>query len=153
MGAPLAVVISSVAFGALHIFNPEVGYISLVNITLAGVLMAAAYLRTRSLWTAIGLHWAWNWLMTAGFDLPVSGFDFNVPGYDAVLLGPKLVTGGAFGPEGSVLTTLLSVPLIVWLLRTRRLAESQRMKALRPLIDTRVGRDAGTTFNREGESR
>lgn len=153
IGAPLAVVISSAAFGALHFFNPEVSYLALVNIALAGALMAAVYLRTRSLWTAIGLHWAWNWLMSAVFDLPVSGFDFDVPGYDVVLLGPDPLTGGAFGPEGSVLTTVLSVPLIVWLFRTSRLAESQRMKQLRPLIDSRAGRDASTNFNREGEPR
>jgi membrane protease YdiL (CAAX protease family) len=152
-GAPLAVVISSAAFGALHVFNPEVSYIAVANISLAGAIMAAVYLRTRSLWTSIGLHWAWNWSMSAVFDLPVSGIDFQVPGYDSVMLGPEPVTGGAFGPEGSLLTTLLSLPLLVWLFRTRRLKESQRMRELRPLIDSRAGRDASMTFNREDELR
>jgi membrane protease YdiL (CAAX protease family) len=153
IGAPLAVLMSSATFGALHIFNPEVGFVAVLNIGLAGAIMAAAYLRTRSLWTAIGLHWAWNWMMSTVFDLPVSGIDFDVPGYDTVMLGPDLFTGGAFGPEGSVLTTLLSVPLIIWLFRTPRLAESQQMVELRPLIDSRVGSVRQSTFNPEGEQR
>jgi membrane protease YdiL (CAAX protease family) len=100
--------------------------------------MAAAYLRTRSLWVAIGLHWAWNWVMAGLFDLPVSGIEFEVPGYDTLMLGPEAMTGGAFGPEAGLLTTLLSVPLIIWLFRTPWLSESQRMVELRPLIDSRV---------------
>jgi membrane protease YdiL (CAAX protease family) len=138
MGAPLAVILSAVAFGAIHAFNPEVGFTAVVNIALAGVIMAAAYLRTRSLWVAIGLHWAWNWVMAGLFDLPVSGIEFEVPGYDTLMLGPEAMTGGAFGPEAGLLTTLLSVPLIIWLFRTPWLSESQRMVELRPLIDSRV---------------
>ena len=152
-GAPLAVILSSAAFGALHVFNPEVGLVAVLNIGLAGVIMATAYLRTRSLWTAIGVHWAWNWMMSAVFDLPVSGIDFDVPGFGTAIVGPDPFTGGAFGPEGSVLTTVLSVPLIVWLLRTRWLAESQRMVELRPLIDSRVGARRQSKFNPEGEPR
>ncbi len=153
VGAPLAVVVSSAAFGALHIFNPEVGLVAVLNIGLAGAIMATAYLRTRSLWTAIGVHWAWNWMMSAVFDLPVSGIDFDIPGYDTVMLGPDPFTGGAFGPEGSVLTTLLSVPLIIWLIRTPWLAESQRLVELRPLIDSRVGATRQSKFNPEGDLR
>lgn len=153
IGVPLAVVLSSAAFGALHLFNPEVSPLAVLNIGLAGAIMAAAYLRTRSLWTATGVHWGWNWLMSAVFDLPVSGIDFDVPVYDTVMLGPEAFTGGAFGPEGSVLTTVLSVPLIVWLFRTSKLKESQRMVELRPLVDSRVGAMRQSTFNPEGELR
>ncbi len=138
MGAPLAVILTAGAFGAIHIFNPEVGFTAVLNIGLAGVIMAAAYLRTRSLWVAIGLHWAWNWVMAGVFDLPVSGIEFEVPGYDTLMLGPDHMTGGAFGPEAGLLTTLLSVPLIIWLFRTPWLSESQRMVELGPLIDSRV---------------
>jgi membrane protease YdiL (CAAX protease family) len=153
IGVPLAVVLSSAAFGALHVFNPEVSLVAVANIGLAGVIMAAAYLRTRSLWAAIGLHWGWNWVMAAVLDLPVSGIDFDTPGYETLMPGPDAVTGGAFGPEGSVLTTLLSVPLIVWLFRTPWLTESARMVALRPLMDSRVGAVRQSTFKPEVEQR
>ena len=135
-GVTLAVVVGAGLFAALHAGNPEVGPVALMNIALAGVLLAAAYVRTRSLWVAIGLHWAWNWLMAAVFDLPVSGLVFDTPGYDLRELGPDLATGGAFGPEGGLLMTLLMVPLIVWIFSTPWLRASPEITNLRPLIDT-----------------
>ena len=136
-GVPVALVLSTVLFAAVHLNNPAVTALALLNIALAGIIMALAYLRTRSLWVAFGLHWAWNWVMAAVFDLPVSGIDIDVPGYDTLLSGPELATGGAFGPEGGLPTTLLSLPLIVWLFRTRWLSQSPRMAELRPLVNAR----------------
>lgn len=138
IGAWPAVVVSSALFGGIHIFNPEVDALAVINISLAGALMAAAYLRTRSLWTAIGLHWAWNWIMAAVLDLPVSGLDFDSPGYDLRERGPDLLTGGAFGPEAGLLATILVLPLIAWVLRTRQLQPSARMRELGSLIDARL---------------
>jgi membrane protease YdiL (CAAX protease family) len=138
LGAAPAVALSAGLFGLGHVSNPEVGSVALLNIGLAGVLLAGAYLKTRSLWTAIGLHWAWNWAMAVVFDLPVSGMVFDVPGYDTVELGPDRLTGGAFGPEGGLMATLFLVPLIVWVYRTSRLKESARMAELRPLVDSRM---------------
>ncbi len=135
VGAPLAVALSSGLFAVFHLFNPDLSWVALVNIGLAGVILAGAYLRTRSLWVAIGLHWAWNWAMASLFDLPVSGIAFDVPGYDTVVLGPDLLTGGAFGPEGGLVTTLLALPLIVWIYRTSWLAEPSAIARLRPLVD------------------
>ncbi len=136
-GPVVAVIVSSTLFAGVHMFNPEVSPLAILNIGLAGVLMAVAYLRTRSLWVAWGLHWAWNWVQAVLFDLPVSGLQFDVPGYDVRERGPDLLTGGAFGPEGGLLTTLLSLGFIVWVMRTGWLRESTRMASLRPLVDTR----------------
>ncbi|NIR44195.1 MAG: CPBP family intramembrane metalloprotease [Gemmatimonadetes bacterium] len=137
-GPLVAVAVSSVAFAALHLSNPAIGPLPLLNLALAGVLLAVAYLRTRSLWFATGLHWGWNWCQAAIFDLPVSGIEFDVPLYDAALSGPVSLTGGAFGPEGGLLTAVLAVPFIAWLARTRHLSESAAMKALDPLVDSRL---------------
>lgn len=137
-GPFVAVVVSSVAFAAVHLNNPGVGPLSLLNLGLAGVLLAVAYLRTRSLWFATGLHWAWNWVQTAVFDLPVSGLEFDVPLYDTARLGPESMTGGVFGLEGSILLALLMPPLIVWMARTQSLSESAAVKALDPLVDSRL---------------
>lgn len=138
MGPVAAVGVSSAAFALLHASNPAVGGLALANIGLAGVLMAVAYLRTRSLWVSLGLHWSWNWVMAA-FDLPVSGHGFDAPGYDVVEAGPDLVTGGAFGPEAGLAATAFLAAAIFWALRTRRLRESERMARLRPLVDRRLG--------------
>jgi membrane protease YdiL (CAAX protease family) len=143
VGPLVAVVVSSVAFAAVHLNNPAVGPLPLLNLGLAGVLLAVAYLRTRSLWFATGLHWGWNWCQTAVFDLPVSGIEFDVPLYDAALSGPASLTGGAFGPEGGILMAVLAVPFIAWLARTRHLSESAAIRDLEPLVDSRLRPEIG----------
>ncbi len=131
-------ILTSGLFALIHLNNPAVDTVALVNIALAGVLFAGAYLRTRSLWVAIGMHWAWNFVMAAFFDLPVSGIIFDVPGYDTLARGPDLFTGGDFGPEGGLLTTILVLPLVVWVFRTSWLSQSPRMVELKPLVDARM---------------
>jgi len=133
-----AVIITSVLFALIHLGNPNIDAIALVNVGLAGVILAGVYLRTRSLWVAIGLHWAWNWVMAGWFDLPVSGIDFDVPGYDTVELGPDTFTGGVFGPEAGIVLTFVAMLLIVWIYNTPRLKKSPRMAELRPLVDGRL---------------
>src|SRR6185437_14848004 len=57
----LGVLLTSVPFGLVHLNNPNVvPVVTVTNTALAGVWLAAAYLRTRSLWLAIGVHWSWN---------------------------------------------------------------------------------------------
>ena len=138
MGAWPAVIITSVLFALAHLGNPNIDALALVNIGLAGVILAGVYLRTRSLWVAIGLHWAWNWVMAGWFDLPVSGIEFDVPGYDTVELGPDTFTGGVFGPEAGIVLTLTALVLILWIYRTSALKESPQMAELRPLVDSRL---------------
>ncbi len=113
----LAVLVDAVLFGAIHVNNPGAELLPLINIALAGVLLAGVYLRTRSLWAAIGLHWSWNWFTTL-FDRPVSGIEIDVPGYDFRELGPDLLTGGAFGPEGGLLMTFIALAAIAWVFRS-----------------------------------
>ncbi len=138
MGAWPAVIITSVLFALAHLGNPNIDALALVNIGLAGVILAGVYLRTRSLWVAIGLHWAWNWVMAGWFDLPVSGIEFDVPGYDTVELGPDTFTGGVFGPEAGIVLTLTALILILWIYHTSALKESPQMAELRPLVDSRL---------------
>ncbi|MGH7460588.1 MAG: lysostaphin resistance A-like protein, partial [Longimicrobiales bacterium] len=125
-GAPAAVVVSSVAFSLAHNTNPNVDDIALLNIFLAGVLLAVAYLVTRSLWFATAIHLGWNWSMASLADLPVSGLElFDTPLYEPVLRGPAWATGGAFGPEGGLTGTIAfgaAIATVWWYARKRRTA-------------------------------
>ena len=120
-GAWVAVLFTSAVFAALHGSNPGVGTFALVNIFLAGVLLAVAVLRTGTLWLATGIHLGWNWAMSGPLDLPVSGLQgLDVPLYDAVVVGPTWLTGGSFGPEGGLVGTLgvcAGLALVIWLTR------------------------------------
>lgn len=135
-GPVFAVIVTSGLFTAAHAGNPNVGGLGLANIFLAGVLLALAYLRTRSLWFATAVHVGWNWTVAVAADLPVSGFDFmDTPLFDPVLSGPDWLTGGAFGPEGSLAVTLAAGLAILIVSRWDRVSETPAMRALRPLIN------------------
>jgi hypothetical protein len=79
-----------------------------VNIAAAGLLLGAVYLRTGSLWWTTGVHLGWNWGHGYLADVPVSGLELmDAPFYDGVVQGPNWLGGGGFGPEGSVLATVV----------------------------------------------
>ncbi len=134
-----AILLTSAAFAAGHGSNPNVTWVGLANIFLAGIMLAVAYLRTRSLWFATALHMGWNWVMSALLDFPVSGAQFDTPLYSARELGADWWTGGPFGPEAGLAATLAIVAGTAWMMRTPHLSASPRMRALRPLVDTRLG--------------
>jgi membrane protease YdiL (CAAX protease family) len=137
-----AVLASSALFAAAHGANPNVTPVGLANIFLAGVMLAVAYLRTRSLWFATGVHLGWNWTMATLLDFQVSGFVSDTPLYSASAVGPAIWTGGAFGPEAGIPATLAIAGGTAWLWRTRRLAPSAGMRARRPLVDDRLAPEA-----------
>lgn len=140
-GPVLATLATSALFAVAHAGNPDVGAFALLNIFLAGVLLAVAYLRTLSLWFATALHMGWNWAMASLLDLPVSGLRvFDTPGYQPVVGGPDPWSGGAFGPEGGVVGTLGFGVAIVAVLRLRWLRPDARIAAAAPLVLDRRGR-------------
>ena len=133
-----AVLGTSALFAYGHANNPNVTPVALANIFLAGVMLAVAYLRTRSLWFVTAVHLGWNWTMASLLDFPVSGIVKDMPLYTARETGPDWLTGGTFGPEAGPAASLTIVLGTVWMWRTRLLGESPRMRELRPLVDDRL---------------
>ena len=108
----LAALASSLLFALLHVGNPDVSAVALVNIVLAGMVLAALVERTGSLWSATLAHGVWNFAVACLLSLPVSGVRiFHL--LDVTLTGDPELTGGGFGPEGSWLLTLLGILLTV----------------------------------------
>jgi len=103
-----AIVITSVAFGAVHIANPSANWISSVNTALAGIWFGVAYLKTRDLWFPTGLHLAWNWTQGSIFGVEVSGLTdiVKAPLLRETDIGPAWLTGGDYGIEGGIATTV-----------------------------------------------
>ncbi|MHB8529902.1 MAG: CPBP family intramembrane glutamic endopeptidase [Caulobacteraceae bacterium] len=109
-GTTLAVVVSAVIFGLLHAVNPGATPLSTVAIAVeAGVLLALAYALTHNLWLAIGIHMSWNFAEGSLFGAAVSGGAPSRSLVRATLSGPRLLTGGAFGPEASVVSVIASL--------------------------------------------
>ncbi len=99
----IGIVISSVAFGFLHIGNPNITLLGVVVIFLAGAMLALPYVVTGQLGLPVGLHFAWNVIQGALYGLPVSGIRFRQSVLQFEATGPEIWTGGRFGPEGGML--------------------------------------------------
>ncbi len=114
------------AFAALHAGNPHVTPLALVNIGLAGAVLGWLFWSGGGLAGAWTFHALWNWGLSA-LGLPVSGMALGMPlvatGFDGA--GRPLLSGGAFGPEGSLVSTAaLAALLAALVLRSaRRLPE------------------------------
>ena len=123
-GTGIALVFSSLIFGLAHLNNPTPGISTLqhfagpVFITLeASILFSAAYLVTRSLWLAIGVHWAWYFAEGPLFGTDVSGLhDPNIL-LQSHLTGPFWATGGVFGPEASLACLVVGTVAGILMLR------------------------------------
>jgi membrane protease YdiL (CAAX protease family) len=134
-GGGWALWVTSFLFGILHLGNPNTSWVGLLNILVAGLFLGVIYLRTASLWWATGAHLGWNW--THGFlaDLPVSGLELvDTPLLEPVTRGPDWLSGGSFGPEGSVVSTAVLLVWTVLLWNSSWLKPGDRAKAARPLI-------------------
>jgi uncharacterized protein len=120
-GAWIAVPGIGILFGLLHGFNPGSTPLSMANTAGFGILFGIALMRSHDLWLPIGLHFGWNaTLPFLGVDL--SGFTIQVVGYRVVWKAGTLWSGGAYGPEASILATvvLLMMFVVVWYVPVRR---------------------------------
>ncbi|OFV85440.1 MAG: hypothetical protein A2W26_04580, partial [Acidobacteria bacterium RBG_16_64_8] len=116
MGLPGGLLVSSVLFSALHVFNPGFDGRAALGLVLAGYFLATGWVWTRRLWLSIGLHIGWNFFEGTVFGYAVSGLDlFRLMRHRVE--GPEWVTGGAFGPEAGlvILPGLLLGTWLVWL--------------------------------------
>lgn len=153
-----AVLVSSLLFAALHAANPDFSGTALVNTFLAGAIFALLVERSGSLWSATLAHGVWNFAVSCLLSLPVSGV--NLPHLLVLSVrGPDLLTGGGFGPEGSLLLTLLALPIAVAV--SRRPLRGIEVSALEDVSPSQpletgggpgLAKSAKTAFEDEGEA-
>jgi len=106
LGSYISLTISSVLFGALHLVNPNGTLISGICITTAGFMLGAAFIYSRNLWFPIALHFAWNFTQSGIFGAITSGNEKTSSLLVAKIQGAEIITGGEFGPEGSIQAVL-----------------------------------------------
>ncbi len=110
MNKYVALLVSALIFSVMHALNPNFSWITLISLFLAGIGLGATYIYTKNLWFPIAYHFSWNFFQSlVGFN--VSGLDI----YSVIVTeesGPDLLTGGAFGLEGSILGIIAEVLVI-----------------------------------------
>ena len=118
---PLAIAISSSLFGILHMGNAGVTFLSVLNIILDGVLAGLLFIYTDSIWLVVAQHGTWNYVQgnLLGFQVSGTGADASIFSF-TMGSGPDWLTGGTFGAEGSIITTMV---LLLSLVIVYRLGE------------------------------
>jgi len=153
-GSWVALALSALLFGFLHAANPNATAISSLSIALAaGVLLGGAYMLTRNLWLAVGIHAGWNVTQGLVWDVPISGVKLD--GWvESRLVGDPILSGGAFGLEASVITMVLATAYGVWLI-VRAVQRGHVMRnwwARHRRSDEAVGIDVDRDANALGEA-
>ena len=121
----------AVIFGVAHIDNIGSTPVSVINTIAWGLLLGYATLKSHGLWLPIGIHYGWNWILPmlganlSGFKMGVTGLRLNAP--------ENNWAGGAYGPEASLVLTLL-LPGLFYLVYRMPVAPQQAL-LLRGLED------------------
>lgn len=103
LGSYIALIISALLFGVLHLPNPGSTFVSALCIAVeAGILLGAAYIYKRNLWFPIAIHFAWNFMQSGVFGAVTSGNENTTSLLTSKIEGAELITGGQFGPEGTI---------------------------------------------------
>lgn len=113
---PAAALLSAI-FGGLHLRNPGEAWVGGVSAGLIGFFFCFTLRRTGNLWFAVGFHFSFDWGETFLYSVPNSGMQSSGHLLSSYLHGPRWLTGGTIGPEGSVFVFLLIA--VVWLVFAR----------------------------------
>jgi uncharacterized protein len=126
MGFWPAALLLSALFGAIHLVNPGEAWVGGLSAGLIGLFLAFSFRRTGSLWWAVGFHQSFDWGETFLYSVPNSGM--STPGHllDSYFHGPRWLTGGTIGPEGSALVFLLILLMFIALDRMYRTVQFPR---------------------------
>ena len=110
-----AILISSFTFSVLHLFNSGFGLLAFVNLVLYGVFLAVYMLKTGNIWGVCAIHSVWNFSQGNLYGMPVSGMNIMETSLfsSSLVEGKEWLSGGAFGPEGGVITSAVSILAIV----------------------------------------
>lgn len=112
---PIGVFVSSALFACMHISNPGISFMAIVNLFLFGVFAALYFLRRGSIWGICAIHTVWNFAQGNIFGCKVSGMNMGESLFtSAETYGGTLWSGGSFGPEGGIgVTIVLTIGIVI----------------------------------------
>lgn len=118
-GIAPALIMSSLLFGFFHtptragslITGPNLLFA--FNLALLGAILGLAFLLAKSLWLPVAIHFAWNYFQGPVYGFAVSGLYHPPELLQLARSGPNLLTGGTFGPEGSLIVSIICIIVLI----------------------------------------
>ena len=108
------IIINSLIFAILHLGNPAFGILPFINIMLIGIVFSLLFYISDDIFLPAASHSFWNFAQGNIFGIEVSGMDeINNTLLKTKLMGSHLISGGAFGFEGSIFVTIVEIIVIV----------------------------------------
>jgi membrane protease YdiL (CAAX protease family) len=114
LGAWATIIPCGIVFALLHTANPNATRLGIANTAGFGIVFGYAFLRSRDLWLPAGLHFGWNITLPL-FGVNVSGLRMKMTGHEMVWTVGNLWSGGDYGPEASLLTSIVMIVLAVYI--------------------------------------
>ena len=112
----VAILVSSLTFGLLHVFNSGFNFIPFINIVLIGIFFALYYFCFDNLWEVCAVHAIWNFSQGNIYGIKVSGISIDYSIINTIQVeGHDILNGGNFGAEGGLVTTFVIVVSIILL--------------------------------------
>ena len=99
---------SSALFALMHAGNPSVwsNWVPMTELFAAGFILGISYTFTKNLWFPTFFHFGWNFFQGL-FGFEISGINvdsWKMISHENTGNVPDIISGGAFGIEGSVIT-------------------------------------------------
>ena len=128
IGIKFTIILLSFLFTCIHLFNPNLNVVGLVNVFLAGVTFSLIYYYTGNLWLVGAMHTLWNFILGFIVGSQVSGIiTFNSIFFSIPVENKDLISGGKFGFEASIIETILELTIslfVIYLIKKEKRIES-----------------------------
>jgi len=114
----VAIGVSAVAFSLAHFLNPGYNILVFINLTMFGVFASLYMIAFDDIWGACAIHSVWNFLQGSFYGISVSGTGSVESIFRTTAKSSSVIlTGGKFGIEGSIFTTIVLVAgiSVIWL--------------------------------------
>lgn len=128
----IAVGISAVAFSLAHLANPGFNLLVFFNLALFGVFASLYMICFDDIWGVCGIHSIWNFTQGSFYGISVSGTgDMDSVFRTTAKSSSALLTGGDFGIEGSLITTIvLGAGSVIMYMLIKRKIQNEKTKSL-----------------------
>jgi membrane protease YdiL (CAAX protease family) len=106
-----SILIISIIFAVMHIFNPYISGISFISTIIAGILFSLMYIQTKALWLPIFYHLFWNIFSALLLGSPISGLSQYLFFFEMKTRTPieRIFLGNQYGIESGIATIIVLI--------------------------------------------